>query len=284
MRAPISSHDGSPATVRPSIGLVPRTRWIVDDAITGQLFGEIEFGKLKCLDHVDSRMLAHQSHPRRLLLDRLNRERPSLIVGVAKGPATYCGTTMERHYAQGLCLLLRQQARQGGKILFVGPSGNRYTYLAGLKGVPAEDIIRQAKCSWCCLGVKDGFALSARKSVILSNVATAPLCGCSHDPLPGDAGRVNPQEVLGEVVKGMLDQFAEADVTQAGLDSVVVDEQTPRLQDNQKSDNQGLSTSKGSGGSPTPSQGKPSVDVPCDRTLSFSNPNSESASSSHPNV
>ena len=251
-----------PVTCGPAPGQVSRTCWIVNDTVDGNLFEESVRGGFKCLNHVDNRILYHQSHSRKLLLDRLRQERPSLILGVVKAPATYQGTAMERHYAQGLGLLLRLAARQGGKILFIGPAGNRYTDLAGLQDVLADRIIRQSHCSWCCYGVKDGFSLSTRRSAILSNFATVPACKCSHDPLPGDASYANQQVTYGKIAENLLRQFAEAAVTQVGLNSVVPDVPTPGLQDKQQFDHQGTSTATGRGNLPEAHE-KSSVDVTC---------------------
>ena len=66
------------------------------------------------------------------------------------------------------------------------------------------------------------------------------------------------RKLLGPLLVGT----AEA---QIALDSVVNGEQPPCTHDNQQSADQGLGSATGSESTPTPLQGKSSVDVPCSR-------------------
>ena len=109
------------------------TCWVLNDDIYGTLFSTCLGLGLTVLRNLDARLIQAQGQSRKVLLEDLIRQKPDLLLGVLKAPATQVGTKMERQCCETLFALCGEQLRSKQSILFVGPRTNRYMDSPGIK-------------------------------------------------------------------------------------------------------------------------------------------------------
>ena len=81
------------------------TVWVLNDDIFGTLFSTCLGLGLTVLRNLDSRLIQTQGQSRKVLLEELVRQKPQLLLGVLKAPATQIGTKMERQFCETLFAL-----------------------------------------------------------------------------------------------------------------------------------------------------------------------------------
>ena len=130
------------------------TCWVLNDDIYGTLFSTCLGLGLTVLRNLDSRLIQAQGQSRKVLLEDLCSQKPDLLLGVLKAPATHVGTKLERQFCETLFALCGEQLRCKQSILFVGPRTNRYMDSLGLKYLLQHKHLHHSCANWCCLGVR----------------------------------------------------------------------------------------------------------------------------------
>ena len=73
----------------------PVTCWILNDDLYGTIFSTCRELGLQVLKNVDTRLLQTRGVDRQVLLEELISQKPSLLLGILKAPATHIGTKRE---------------------------------------------------------------------------------------------------------------------------------------------------------------------------------------------
>ena len=95
--------------------------WIVNDDVSGVLFGSARAHGLEIVNSISPHRLNHQGASRNHMLAALERQRPELLLVSMKGPATHSGTRLERFAADSLACLLTIGSQYGAKVLIFSP-------------------------------------------------------------------------------------------------------------------------------------------------------------------
>ena len=173
---PAPQYGGKP----PAANLQNANCWILNDDPFGTIHGIAKQCKFDVLRLPDQRLLNRSGASRNVLLEALNVQKPDIVLGFLRLPATAVGTQVERTVNETIGALCTQQMNAQRAVLLLGPLGLRQLYMPGVRDLIRNDILHTDFVSGCCFGITspDGKLLSKRITSVSSFRCTWPLCKC----------------------------------------------------------------------------------------------------------
>ena len=158
------------------------TCWILNDDPLGTIHGIARQFKFEVLKLPDQRLLNRSGVSRNVLLEELNVQKPSVVLGFLKLPATAVGTQVERTVNETIGAVCTQQMNAQRAVLLLGPVGLRSLYLPGVRDLIRNDMLHIDFVSGCCFGITspDGKPLSKKITSVSSFECSWPVCQCRN--------------------------------------------------------------------------------------------------------